>query len=261
MGDGVNDVLALKESDIGIVVGSASEVAKETADMVLLDSNFNTIVAAVEEGRGIFENIRKVVLYLLSDSFTEVVLISASLLLGLPIPILPAQILWVNLVEDGLPGLALAFEPKDEGLMSEKPRPKNSHIIDKELRILIFVIGLGTDLLLLVLFLVLIRLGWDIKVIRTVIFACLAIDSLFYVFSCKTLKKNLWRENFFSNKFLLVSFFVGLVMLLLGIYSPLARFLKTEALGWRMWVLILGLGFIDVILIESVKWLFLRRKK
>ncbi len=261
MGDGVNDVLALKKSDIGIVVGSASEVAKETADMVLLDSNFNTIVAAVEEGRGIFENIRKVVLYLLSDSFTEVVLISASLLLGLPIPILPAQILWVNLVEDGLPGLALAFEPKDEGLMSEKPRPKNSHIIDKELRILIFVIGLGTDLLLLVLFLVLIRLGWDIKVIRTVIFACLAIDSLFYVFSCKTLKKNLWRENFFSNKFLLVSFFVGLVMLLLGIYSPLARFLKTEALGWRMWVLILGLGFIDVILIESVKWLFLRRKK
>ncbi|HUV46547.1 MAG TPA: HAD-IC family P-type ATPase, partial [Candidatus Bathyarchaeia archaeon] len=152
MGDGVNDALALKKSDIGIVVGSASEVAKETADMVLLDSNFKTIVAAVGEGRGIFENIKKVVLYLLSDSFTEVILIGGSLLFGLPTPLLPAQILWINLVEDGLPGLALAFEPKDEGLMNEIPRKKGTPILDKEIKILIFIIGLTTDLLLFGIF-------------------------------------------------------------------------------------------------------------
>ncbi|HUS59778.1 MAG TPA: HAD-IC family P-type ATPase, partial [Nevskiaceae bacterium] len=152
MGDGVNDALALKKSDIGIVVGSASEVAKETADMVLLDSNFKTIVAAVEEGRGIFENIKKVVLYLLSDSFTEVILIGGSLLFGLETPLLPAQILWINLVEDGLPGLALAFEPKDEGLMNEIPRKKGTPILDKEIKILIFIIGLTTDLLLFGIF-------------------------------------------------------------------------------------------------------------
>lgn len=262
MGDGVNDALALKKSDIGVVVGSASEVAKETADMVLLDNNFNTIVAAVEEGRGIFANIKKVVLYLLADSFTEVILISGSLLLGLPVPILPAQILWVNLVEDGLPGLSLAFEPKDKGLMEEKPRSKDSHIIDKEIKILIFIIGIITDLLLLAMFLLFLGWQWNLGLIRTIIFAGLAIDSLLYVFSCKTLRKNLWQEHLLSNKFLFFSVVLGVVLLLAGIYVPaLNRVLKTVPLKPAFWLLILGKGLVSIAGIETVKWLFLRRKK
>jgi len=262
MGDGVNDALALKKSDIGIVVGSASEVAKETADMVLLDSNFKTIVAAVGEGRGIFENIKKVVLYLLSDSFTEVILIGGSLLFGLPTPLLPAQILWINLVEDGLPGLALAFEPKDEGLMNEIPRKKGTPILDKEIKILIFIIGLTTDLLLFGIFWWLLKTTCQMEMIRTIIFACLAIDSLLYVFSCKTLRKNLWQENLLSNWFLVVSVFIGFFLLFLGIYHPLlTKVLKTVPLPLIYWVLIFGKGMITVAGIEGVKWLFLRKSQ
>ncbi|MFQ6003762.1 MAG: cation-translocating P-type ATPase, partial [Candidatus Zixiibacteriota bacterium] len=151
-GDGVNDAPALKTADIGIVVGEASDVAKETADMVLLDSNFATIVHAVEEGRTIFENIKKVVLYLLADSFTEVILIGGSLALRLPLPVTAAQILWVNLVEDTLPGIALAFEPEEKEVMDEPPRPRGAPILDLELKTLIFIIGIFTDLVLFALF-------------------------------------------------------------------------------------------------------------
>ncbi|MCJ7828076.1 HAD-IC family P-type ATPase, partial [Patescibacteria group bacterium] len=260
MGDGVNDALALKKADIGVVVGGASEVAKETADMVLLDSNFQTIVAAVEEGRGIFENIRKVILYLLSDSFTEVILISGSLLLDLPLPLLPAQILWVNLVEDGLPGLALAFEPKDTGLMADKPRSRKAKVLDKELKAIIFIIGIITDITLLVSFCVLYYRGLPMETVRTVIFAGLAINSLLYVFSCKTLRKNLWHENLLSNWYLIGAVAVGFALLFLGIYLPfLNGGLKTVPLALWWWGLIFGLGLLNTAGIEFVKWLFLRR--
>jgi len=262
MGDGVNDALALKKADIGVVVGEASEVAKETADMVLLDSNFETVVQAVEEGRGIFENIRKVVLYLLSDSFTEMILIGGSLLLGLPAPVLPAQILWVNLVEDGLPGLALAFEPKDKGLMNERPRKKNSPIINQELKILIFVIGLMTDALLFGTFLYLLKKGFPLETVRTIIFTSLAIDSLLYVFSCKTLRQNIWQEDLFSNRFLNLSVLAGFLLLAVGIYLPLAhQVLETHSLGFLAWVLIIALGLINILAIEMVKWFFLRKEE
>jgi P-type Ca2+ transporter type 2C len=261
MGDGVNDALALKKSDIGVVVGEASEVAKETADMVLLDSNFNTIVAAVEEGRGIFENIKKVVLYLLSDSFTEVVLISSSLFLGLPTPLLPAQILWVNLVEDGLPGIALAFEPKDDNLMTEPPRDKKEPILDNEIKTIIFIIGFVTDFLLLAIFLILLKINLSLSMIRTIIFAALAVDSLLYVFSCKTLRKNIWHENIFSNKFLILAVLVGLFLLLAGIYIPFFNILlKTKPLPLIAWLLIVGKGLTNVIGIEFIKWLYLKNK-
>ncbi|MBN1263640.1 MAG: HAD-IC family P-type ATPase [Candidatus Pacebacteria bacterium] len=262
MGDGVNDALALKKADIGVVVGEASEVAKETADMVLLDSNFKTIVAAVEEGRGIFENIKKVVLYLLADSFTEVILIGGSLLLGLPTPLLPAQILWVNLVEDGLPGLALAFEPNDPELMRDPPRLKKAPILDQEIKTIVFIIGLVTDLLLFGVYLLLLKTGLEMDLIRTVIFAGLAINSLFYVFSCKTLRQNLWQENLFSNSFLIVSVLIGFILLLAGIYHPfLATILKTQEMGWFFWLIVLALGLVNTAGIELVKWVFISRNK
>ena len=122
-GDGVNDAPALKKADIGIVVDSATDVAKEMAEMVLLDSNFRTILAAVEEGRGIFDNLRKVILYLLSDCFSEIFLITSALALRLPLPLAASQILWINLVTDGLPNLALTVDPKGKGILAEKPRP------------------------------------------------------------------------------------------------------------------------------------------
>lgn len=259
MGDGVNDALALKRADIGVVVGNASEVAKETADMVLLDSNFSTIVAAVNEGRVIFENIRKVMLYLLSDSFTEVILISAALFLGTPLPILAVQILWINLIEDGLPGLALAFEPEEEGLMREPPKKKTEPILNVEVKVLVFIIGIVTDLFLLGLFLFLLRKGLDLPVIRTIVFAGLAVDSLLYVFSCKSLRRNLWQGNPLSNKFLNASVLIGFLMLFLGIYLPaLNGLLGTVPLAFGHWVLIMGLGIANILVIEAVKWVFIK---
>jgi len=261
-GDGVNDAPALKKADIGIVVSDASDVARETADIVLLDSSFETIVSAVEEGRAIFENIKKVILYLLSDSFTEVVLVAGSLLLGLPLPLTAAQILWVNLIEDGLPDIALAFEPKEEGLMIEPPRPRKTPILDLEMKVLIFIIGIFTDLGLLGLLYFLTRGLFHLPHVQTIIFASLAIDSLFYVFSCRSLKKTIFHEHPFENKILNLSVFLGFLSLLAAIYfPPLQIFLRTRPLEIREWLLVLAIGIFNVFMIEMTKWVFIVKKR
>ena len=262
MGDGVNDAPALKTADIGIVVGEASDVARETADMVLLDSNFGTIVAAIEEGRAIFENIKKVVLYLLSDSFAEVILIGGSLLLGLPLPITAAQILWVNLIEDSLPGIALAFEPSEKEVMSEPPRDEKAPIIDFELKVLIFVIGILTDVILLGLFVFLLKGFLHLHFIQTVIFVALGIDSLFYVFACRSFRKTIFHKSILANKPLLASVGIGFFLLLAAVYLPfLQTLLRTHPLGIREWLFLLSLGIFNLLAIEITKWLFLVRRR
>jgi len=144
-GDGINDAPALKKADIGVALGSGTSVAKEVSDLVLLNDNFSIIVAAVEEGRAILDNIRKVITYLLSDSFTEVILVSVSIIGGFPLPITAVQILWVNLIEDGLPGVALAFEPKEKDLMKQKPKNHDIPLLTREMKVIIFIIGLILD--------------------------------------------------------------------------------------------------------------------
>lgn len=261
-GDGVNDAPALKKADIGIVVAKGSEVAKETADMVLLDSNFSTIVSAVYEGRVIFENLKKVVIYLLADAFTEVVLISSSLLFSLPLPILPAQILWVNLFNDGLPNLALAFEKEDKEILKEPPRKKDEPILDSEAKIIIFIVGIITDLFLFLIFLWFYRQGYPIEFIRSFVFAALGIDSILYVFSCKTFRKNLWQVNLFKNQKLIFAVLFSFIFLYSAFFfPPLMILLKTEKLLFWEWGLLLFLGFFQVFLIETVKFFYLKKSK
>lgn len=261
-GDGVNDAPALHRASVGIALGSGQAVSREAADIVLLDDNFKTIVRGIEEGRGIFDNIRKVVAFLLYDSFIEVFLVATSILMRLPIPILPAQILWVNVVEDTFPAFALALEPKERDVMKQKPVGFRGNIIDAELKTIIIGFGATSALLLFALYGFLLKMSMPIAQIRTIIFIGLTIDSLFLVFSLKSLRQPLWKIPLFNNKYLWMFFFGGLIFLFVPIYVPFFQnILRTVPLGWRSWALLFALGFINLIFLEIIKLVFIKNKQ
>ncbi len=259
-GDGVNDAPALKKADIGIVVVGASDVARDTADLVLLDSNFETIVGAVEEGRGMFENIRKVVLYLLSDAFVEMSLILFSILLRLPLPLIPLQILWINLIDDGLPSLALTADPPDHDLMRLRPRPKNASIIDPYVRTLIILISAFTVVFVLGVYIYVLKTGFSLAYGRTLVFAMVGIDSLIYVFSCRAMRRSIFQEGI-KNRFLVGAVLVGIVLQITAIYHPWAqKAFETVPIGRNGWVAAIGVGILLLGMIEGVKFVFMRSK-
>lgn len=259
-GDGVNDAPALKGADIGVAVGSGTAVAKETADMVLLEDSFSTIVSAVEEGRRIYQNVKKIVLYLLAGSISEVALIGGSLIAGLPLAVLPAQILWVNIIEDSFPNMALAFDRGDRENMEDPPRKRGEKLIDLEMKTMIAVISIVSNLVLFSLFLYYLHSTSDINLTRTIMFVGLGVYSLFYIYSVRSMRRPVWKGAIFDNKYLTASIVFGWVMLLSAVYlPPLQYLLRTVPLELSHWLVLIGFGCVNLFFIELTKGIFLRR--
>lgn len=260
IGDGVNDAPALKAADIGVALGSGSDVAHEIADMVLLDNNLSSIGAAVREGRTIFNNIRKIIVFLLAHSFSEIVMISGAILCGFPLPLFATQIFWINMIGHGFTHLALIKEPGDQDIMQQAPRSKYEPILNYDMKFMIFLIGLVTDLGLFAMYVILLKLNMPIDHIRTIIFTALACDALFFVFAVKNFKKSIFKIDLFNNKWLIWAVVAGFVLQLCALYVPVFKnIFQTTDLSITEWGIILGLSLVKIIGIEVAKdWL--RRK-
>ena len=261
-GDGINDAPALRNADIGISLGSGTDVAKEASDLILLNNSFSIIVSAIEEGRRIRDNLKKIITYLVSTGFSELFVVSVAIIVGKDLPILATQILWINIIEEGFMNFAFAFEPKEKDLMKRDPKEDSmKEILTPNLKKLIATIALVTGVFLVALYFVLLHMGIDIDKIRTIMFIALSVDSIFFAFSIKNLHRPIWKINPFSNKYLIYALGASFGALILALeWAPLQKLLSLTPLSGNEFSLILGIGLVNLIIIEVGKFMVFRGK-